>query len=74
MNPIYEEMKQKNETEVADAVDKFIDAVNAFQKLNPNQKERFFQNVVLQKYLSDVLDDGQSCFSRIYRNYDSQKM
>ena len=59
MNPIYEEMKQKNETEVADAVDKFIDAVDAFQQLNPSQKQCFFQNVVLQKYLSEVFHDDQ---------------
>jgi len=33
--------------------------VNAFQKLNPNQKKLFFQNVVLQKYLSEIIHDGQ---------------
>ena len=59
MNPIYEEMKQKEAYEVADAVHKFVEAVNVFQKLNPNQKELFFENVVLQKYLSEIICDDQ---------------
>jgi len=59
MNSIYEEIKLKEEAEVADAVHKFVEAVNAFQKLNPNQKKLFFQNVVLQKYLSEIIHDGQ---------------
>lgn len=70
MNPIYEQMKQKEAYEVTDAVHKFVEAVNAFQKLNPNQKELFFQNVVLQKYLSDVLNNDQFYLPRIYRNSD----
>lgn len=59
MNPIYEQMKQKEAYEVTDAVHKYVEAVNAFQKLNPNQKEIFFQNVVLQKYLSKIICDDQ---------------
>ncbi len=58
MNPIYEQMKQQEDMEVAEAVHKFVDAANAFQKLNSNQKQQFFQNVVLQKYLSEVLNDN----------------
>lgn len=57
MNPIYEQMKQREDMEVAEAVHKFVDAADAFQKLNPSQKQCFFQNVVLQKYLSEVLND-----------------
>lgn len=66
MNPICEQIKQKEEYEVADAVHKFVEAVNAFQKLNPNQKERFFRNVMLQKYLSEMLNDDQYEQPRIY--------
>ena len=59
MNPIYEEMKQREVVEVAEAVHKFVDAVDAFQKLTPNQKQCFFQNIVLQRYLAEVLNDDQ---------------
>lgn len=59
MNPIYEQMKQREEAEIAEAVHKFVDAVDAFQKLNPNQKQCFFQNIVLQRYLAEVLNDDQ---------------
>ena len=48
---------QAVDMEVAQAVHKFVDAADAFQKLNPNQRQCFFQNVVLQKYLSEVLND-----------------
>lgn len=71
MNPIYEQMKQKEEREVTDAVHKFVEAVGAFQKLNPNQKERFFQNVVLQKFLSEVINDAQYKMPGIYLNHDN---
>ena len=66
MNSIYEQMKQREAYEVADAVHKFVEAVNAFQKLNPNQKEQFFQNVLLQKCLSEVINDSQYEKVRIY--------
>ena len=65
MNPIYEQMK-KEEIEVAEAVHKFTDAVDAFQKLDSNQKKLFFQNVVLQRYLSEMLNDGQFKHPTIY--------
>lgn len=65
MNPIYEEMKQKEKDEVADAVHKFVEAVNAFQKLDPSQKQLFFQNVMLQKYLAEVINDDQYQCPRI---------
>lgn len=49
MNPICEQIKQTEEYEVADAVHKFVEAVDAFQKLNPNQKERFFSECYAAK-------------------------
>lgn len=73
MNPIYEQMQQKEEREVTDAVHKFAEAVLAFRKLNPDQKKCFFQNVVLQKCLSDVINDTQYEMPGIYRYSDSQK-
>ena len=66
MNPIYEQMKQREDMEVAEAVHKFVDAADAFQKLNPSQKQRFFQNVALQKYLSEVLNDDNFRSSKLY--------
>lgn len=58
MNPIYEQ-KKKEEREVREAIQKFVDAVHAFQKLNPNQKNLFFQNVVLQSTLAELNNDKQ---------------
>ena len=68
MNSIYEEIKPEEKFEVTDAVHKFVEAVDAFQKLNPNQKQCFFQNVVLQKYLSEVFIDDQFYLPGTYRN------
>ena len=73
MNPIYEQMQQKDEREVTDAVHKFVEAVCAFQKLNPDQKKRFFQNVVLQKCLSDVINDSQYEIPGICQHSDRRK-
>lgn len=54
MNQIYEEMKRKKDAEATEAVHKFVEAVNAFQKLNPYQKELFFRNVVLQRIFTEL--------------------
>lgn len=63
----------KEENEVAQVVHEFVNAAYSFQKLSQEQKKLFFQNVVLHKYLSDVLNDDHFHISGIYLRSDKRE-
>ena len=61
------------EEEVAQVVHEFVNAVGTFKKLRQDQKKLFFQNVVLCKYLSDVLNDDHFHIPGIYLRSDKRE-
>lgn len=69
MNSVYKKITSE-EKEVVKVVHEFIEAVSSFEKLSPNQKKLFSQNVALQMNLADVLNDDNFYMPRIFLRSD----
>ena len=54
MNPLYEQLQSEEERKYMEAIRKFVDAVDAFRILTPEQKKRFYNDVCIVEMIREL--------------------
>lgn len=60
MNPIYVQVQTPENKNYIDAVQKFLEAADAFKKLTQQQKIQFCQNMQVASFLWTMAHGGQN--------------
>lgn len=58
MNPIYEQLQMQEDKDYLDAVKKFLEAANAFEKLTQQQKAQFCREMQIAAILREMTYGG----------------